>query len=169
MFPSFFVILRSERPKNLFCEAIASEYELALRWSRLLFFLVSWISFTKTSRSFHYVSTHFCFCSFGTTLPLRPTEIRWGTRYSFPSCKNIHRMFLLRQSLIEKRYLSRVRNGQGGEPCREDTFIAKVSRRKERIMGTKITNSSNIFYFIWYFWQQKYHKTARRQLRDLFW
>ena len=92
----------------------------------------------------------------------------WGTRYSFPSCKNIHRMFLLRQSLIEKRYLSRVRNGQGGEPCREDTFIAKVSRRKERIMGTKITNSSNIFYFIWYFWQQKYHKTARRQLRDLF-
>ena len=40
-------------------------------------------------------------------------------------------------SLIEKRYLSRVRNGQGGEPCREGTFIAKVSRRKERIMGTK--------------------------------
>ena len=82
--------------------------------------------------------THFCFCNFGTTLSLRPTEIRWGTRFSFPSCKNIHRMFLLRQSLIEKRYLSRVRNGQGGEPCREGTFIAKVSRRKERIMGTKM-------------------------------
>ena len=27
----------------------------------------------------------------------------WGTRYSFPSCKNIHRMFLLRQSLIGKK------------------------------------------------------------------
>ena len=80
-----------------------NEGELALRRSRLLFFLVSWISFTKTSRSFHYVSTHFCFCNFGTTLPLRPTEIRWGTRYSFPSCKNIHRMFLLRQSLIGKK------------------------------------------------------------------
>ena len=145
-------ILRHSEPtkwvKNLYCVAKASESELALRRSRLLFFLVSWISFTKTSRSFHYVSTHFCFCNFGTTLPLRPTEIRWGTRYSFPSCKNIHRMFLLRQSLIEKRYLSRVRNGQGGEPCREDTFIAKVSRRKERIMGTKMVNiNKTLAYF----------------------
>ena len=63
---------------------------------------------------------------------------------------------MLRQSLIEKRYLSRVhsaeknnpvnyfsRGGQGGEPCREDTFIAKVSRRKERIMGTKIVITSD--------------------------
>ena len=130
------------------CVAIASESELSLRRSRPLFFLVSWISFTKTSRSFHYVSTHFCFCNFGTTLPLRPAEIRWGTRYSFASCKSIHRMFLLRQSLIGKRYLSRVRNGQGGEPCREDTFIAKVSRRKERIMGTKKVNmNKTLAYF----------------------
>ena len=53
-----------------------SECKLALRRSRLLFFLVSWISFTKTSRSFHYVSTHFCFCNFGSTLLLRPTQIR---------------------------------------------------------------------------------------------
>ena len=37
---TFSVILRSERPKNLYCEAIASECELALRRSRLLFFLV---------------------------------------------------------------------------------------------------------------------------------
>ena len=37
---------------------------------------LSWISFTKTSRSFHYVSTHFCFCNFGSALLLRPTQIR---------------------------------------------------------------------------------------------
>ena len=70
---------------------------------QILRVLLSWISFAKTSRSFHNVSTHFCFCNFGTTLPLRPTEIRWDTHYSFPSCKNIHRMFLLRQSLIGKK------------------------------------------------------------------
>ncbi len=28
---------------------------------------LSWICFTKTSRSFHYVCTHFCFCFFGST------------------------------------------------------------------------------------------------------
>ena len=128
-------ILRHSEPtkwvKNLYCVAKASESELALRRSRLLFFLVSWISFTKTSRSFHYVSTHFCFCNFGTTLPLRPTEICWGTRYSFPSCKNIHRMFLLRQSLIEKRYLSRVqiRSFQGQFLCEYKSILKDTSLR----------------------------------------
>ena len=57
----FSVILRSERPKNLFCEIKGSPQE----------------------------SSSFLSC--------------WGTRYSFPSCKNIRRMFLLRQSLIEKK------------------------------------------------------------------
>ena len=104
--------------------------------------------FTKSRCSLHFVVVRLTFCSFVSALSLRTTQIRWGTRYSFPSCKNIHRMFLLRQSLIGKRYLSRVRNGQGGEPCREDTFIAKVSRRKERIMGTKMVNiNKTLAYF----------------------
>ena len=53
-----------------------SECELALCRSRLLFFLVSWISFTKTSRSFHYVSTHFCFCNFETTFTSFTSALR---------------------------------------------------------------------------------------------
>ena len=84
-----FIILRHSevwKTEESVCEAIASESELALRRSRLLFFLVSWISFTKTSRSFHYVSTHFCFCNFETTF----TSFTSAT-----SRKTIHRIVFL--------------------------------------------------------------------------
>ena len=47
---------------------------------------LSWISFTKTSRSFHYVSTHFCFCNFETTF----TSFTSAT-----SRKTIHRIVFL--------------------------------------------------------------------------
>ncbi len=58
-----------------------SECELALRRSRPLFFLVSWISFTKTSRSFHYVSTHFCFCNFETTFTSFTSALHKSARF----------------------------------------------------------------------------------------
>ena len=57
-------------PKNLF------QQWFVVRVTTLCHSELSWISFTKTSRSFHYVSTHFCFCNFGSTLLLRPTQIR---------------------------------------------------------------------------------------------
>ena len=42
-------------------------------------------------------------------------------------------------------------------------------RHPELVSGSyQITNLAYI-YFFWYFWQQKYRKTARLQLRDLFW
>ena len=46
-----------------------------------------------------------------------------------------------------------------------------ISRHSEPTKWVKNLYYSNLayIYFFWYFWQQKYRKTARLQLRDLFW
>ena len=81
-----YVILRAS-PKNLFRQCfinlllkdaeVQHDIQVTVTLNCLGF------CFTKSRCSLHFVVVRLTFCSFGSTLPLRPTEIRWGTRYSF--------------------------------------------------------------------------------------
>ena len=158
-------ILRHSEPtkwvKNLYCVAKASESELALRRSRLLFFLVSWISFTKTSRSFHYVSTHFYFFNFGTTF----TSFTSAT-----SRKTIHRIVFLGRVQI-RSFQGLINEKIPKKDISLRSIWRYLLRHSEPTKWVKNLYYSNLAYIysFWYFWQQKYRKTARLQLRDLFW
>ena len=85
----------------------------------------------------------------------------WGTRYSFPSCKNIHRMFLLRQSLIEKK-----RKNNGYEKViANDNLTHSNNKTLKRVQGDN--NDIILNFFVFYFEKNLAHIFTMTHFKNL--